>query len=71
MTWNITDYPQQSIDKKNEMTIRDKFAIGILNGLLSTNRGVPYLTLVRESYEIADMMLSQRNIETNTNNNKD
>ena len=68
MTWNITDYPQQSIDKKDEMSIRDKFAIEVLNGLLSTNRGVAYLTLVRESYEIADMMLEQRNKSTNTNN---
>lgn len=34
MTWNITDYPQQSIDKKDEMSIRDKFAIEVLNGLL-------------------------------------
>lgn len=64
MTWNITDYPQQSIDNKNEGTLRDKFAIQILNGLLSAQRGVPYGTLVRESYEIADMMLEQRNKES-------
>lgn len=64
MNWTITETPT--------MELRDKFAIEILNGLLSTNRpGVAYLTLVRESYEIADMMLSQRNIKTNTNTNKD
>ena len=61
----------QNTTQTPTMELRDKFAIGILNGLLSTNRGLPYLTLVRESYEIADMMLSQRNNETNTNNNKD
>ena len=68
MTCNITDDPQQSIDTKNEGTLRDKFAIQILNGLLSANRGIGFLTLVRESYEIADMMLEQRNKSTNTNN---
>lgn len=52
----------------NTLSHRDQMALQILNGLLSGQRGVPYGTLVRESYEIADMMLEQRNKVTNTNN---
>lgn len=58
MNWNITETPTEVL------TIRDKFAIQILNGLLSHQRNVHYLTLVRESYEIADMMLQERNKQT-------
>lgn len=60
MNWTITETPT--------MELRDQIAVHILNGLLSGQRGVPYGTLVRESYEIADMMLEQRNKSTNTNN---
>ena len=50
------------------LSLRDQMALQILNGLLSAQRGVLYATLVREAYEIADMMLEQRNKVTNTNN---
>lgn len=52
MNPNITESPN--------LALRDYFAIQILNGLLSSNRGVPYKTLVREAYEIADEMMKQR-----------
>ena len=43
----------------NTLSLRDQMALQILNGLLSAQRGVPYAILVRESYEIADMMIEQ------------
>jgi len=56
MNWTITETPT--------MELRDQIAVHILNGLLSTQRSGAYVTLVREAYEIADMMLEQRNKET-------
>ena len=41
------------------LSLRDQMALQILNGLLSAQRGVPYAILVREAYEIADMMIEQ------------
>ena len=41
------------------LSIRDQMALQILNGLLSAQRAVPYVTLVREAYEIADLMIEQ------------
>lgn len=43
------------------LSLRDQMALQILNGLLSAQRGVQYVTLVREAYEIADMMIEQSN----------
>ena len=43
----------------NTLSHRDQMALQILNGLLSGQRGVPYAILVREAYEIADMMIEQ------------
>ena len=43
----------------NILSHRDQMALQILNGLLSGQRGVPYAILVREAYEIADMMIEQ------------
>jgi len=43
----------------NTLSLRDQMAIQILNGLLSAHRGLPYVTLVREAYEIADLMIEQ------------
>lgn len=57
MNWNITETPA--------MELRDSFAIQILNGLLSSYRSVPYQALVRDAYEIADMMIEQRNKKGN------
>ena len=41
------------------LSLRDQMALQILNGLLSAQRGVLYATLVREAYEITDMMIEQ------------
>jgi hypothetical protein len=41
------------------LSLRDQMALQILNGLLSGQRGVLYATLVREAYEIADLMIEQ------------
>ena len=49
----------KDITMNNTLSLRDQMALQILNGLLSAQRGVPYVTLVRESYEIADMMIEQ------------
>ena len=43
----------------NTLSLRDQMALQILNGLLSGQRGVLYATLVREAYEITDMMIEQ------------
>ena len=43
----------------NTLSLRDQMALQILNGLLSGQRGVPYVILVRDAYEIADLMIEQ------------
>ena len=43
----------------NTLSLRDQMALQILNGLLSAQRATAYVTLVREAYEIADLMIEQ------------
>lgn len=43
----------------NTLSLRDQMALQILNGLLSAQRATAYVTLVREAYEIADLMIGQ------------
>lgn len=51
---------QKIAQKIPEMTLRDIFAIQILNGLLSHSVVMSDDKLVKRSYEIADAMLSAR-----------
>ncbi len=51
MNWNITT--------NENLSLRDQMALQILNGLLSAQRAIAYVTLVREAYEIADLMIEQ------------
>lgn len=43
----------------NTLSLRDQMALQILNGLLSSQRAVGYITLVREAYEITDLMIEE------------
>lgn len=51
---------QKIAQKIPEMTLRDIFAMQVLNGLLSHSVVMSDDKLVQRSYEIADLMMSAR-----------